>query len=112
MKILCASALILAFAASSGCKTQVAATVECKVSDGPKVECSILQTKGKAEIEVCWDFNVACANGSTLNATNHCGIVKDGGTKSVTIATSELVIEGNCEGDTTAEVVNVKLKAK
>ena len=111
MKLLCAIALSLSFVATTSCKTEVAATVECTAADGPVVECSIVQTKGKAAMEVCWDFNITCANGATLKASG-CGDVKDGGTTAVTIPTAEIAIEGACAGDTTAEVVNVKLQGK
>lgn len=111
MKLLCALALTLTLVATTGCKTEVAATVECKVAEGPTVDCSITQTKGTAAIEVCWDFNVKCANDATLTASS-CGNVEDGQTSKVMIPTTEITIEGACEGESAAEVVNVRLEAQ
>ena len=103
-------ALAITLAATTACKEQVEATVQCKVNEGPVVDCDITQTKGKAEVEVCWDFNVKCANDATLTANRTCGSVKDGETTPVNIPSDKIKLEGQCQGETTAEVVNIKLK--
>lgn len=104
-------ALAITLAATTACKEQVEATVQCKVNAGPVVDCDITQTKGKAEVEVCWDFKVKCANDATLEALGTCGSVKDGQTTAVNISGDKVKLEGECQGETTAEVVNIKLKA-
>lgn len=111
MKKLCV-AVVLAVCAA-GCKGQeVAATVTCEVTKAGTVDCSVQQTKGTAAIEVCWNFNVTCANGATLEAARSCGVVKDGQTTTTTIPADKLTIQGNCEGDMKAEVANMSWEAK
>ncbi len=98
--------------AGAGCGEKVAANVSCEVKKGPSVECSVKQTQGKSAIEVCWDFKASCANGATLQAARACAVVKDGGSASTTIPADKITITGSCQGQVTAEVANMKWKAK
>ena len=50
------------------CEEKVAATVECVTTAAPAVERDVTQTVGKSEMEVCWDFEVTCANGGVVKA--------------------------------------------
>ncbi len=97
----------------AGCKgEEVGANVSCKVTPDTTVECNVQQTKGKSAIEVCWDFHASCANGATLEAARACAVVKDGGSAKTTIPSDKITIKGSCEGQVTAEVANMKWKAK
>ena len=103
-----ASALL----ASTGCNQEVAATVNCKVGEGGAVNCTIAQTKGTAEIEVCWDFKVTCESGATLETSKACGTVKDGQTTSTTIPADNITVTGTCDKVKNAEVTNMSWSAK
>ena len=111
MKRFCAVAFLVF--AGFGCKgEQLAGTVNCKVTQGPAVECTVQQTQGKSALEVCWDFKASCPNGATLQAERTCAVVKDGGSTSTTIPTDKITLEGQCQGKVSAEVANIKWKAK
>ncbi len=84
----------------AGCKGEkVSAHVDCITTAAPAVECEVSQTKGKSEIDVCWDFAVTCANGAVVTAARTCQKVKDGGTAKVTIPADKLVGIDKCGGD-------------
>lgn len=109
------SATLLAMSSlvAFGCKgEEVRANVNCKVTPIATVKCIVEQSKGTSEVEVCWDFSVACASGATLKAERTCTKVKDGSTESVTVPKENITIEGTCEGDLTAELVNLTLNGK
>lgn len=114
MKLVIALAFtVSALAATTGCKgEEFSATVNCKVVEGGSVDCSIAQTQGKSEIEVCWEFKVACDSGATLEAPKTCARVKDGQTSSATIAAEKLTITGTCDKVKDAEVKNIAWSAK
>ena len=97
MKKYCLLALLL----GSGCGEDVSAHVDCITTAAPAVECDVKQTKGKSEIDVCWDFAVTCANGAVVKAPNTCQKVKDGGSAKVTIAADKLDGIDKCGGDKT-----------
>ncbi len=106
------SLLVIALAGASACKgTEVSAHVNCKVNEDTSVACTIEQTKGKAEIEVCWDFKVTCKNGATLEALGTCGNVKDGQTTELTIGADKVKMEGTCDSEPKAVIDNTKWKA-
>jgi hypothetical protein len=69
-------ALVVALA---GCE-QVKVHVNCETTAAPAIECTVQQTAGKSEVEVCWDFELTCANGNKVTAPRTCQKVKDGGT--------------------------------
>jgi hypothetical protein len=84
----------------AGCKSEkVSAHVDCVTTAAPAVECDVSQTKGKSEIDVCWDFAVTCANGAIVTAARTCQKVKDGGTAKVTIPADKLEGIDKCGGD-------------
>jgi hypothetical protein len=72
------------------------------------VKCTVTQTKGTSEMEVCWDFHVTCANAATLDA-HGCGKVEDKGTTNVTIPTDKIKVSGNCDGNPQAVVQNMTI---
>jgi hypothetical protein len=84
---------------AAGCGEDVSAHVDCITTAAPAVECDVKQTKGKSEIEVCWDFSVTCANGAVVKAPNTCQKVKDGATAKVTIPADKLDGIDKCGGD-------------
>ncbi len=94
---------------ATGCRQEVAASVVCKVAEGPIAECSITQTKGSAEFEVCWDFKVTCQNNATLEAAKTCAKVGDGKTVSATTPTDKIKISGPCDTVKTAVVNNMTI---
>lgn len=95
--------------ATSGCKKEVSALVNCEVTSGPAVECAVKQTKGTAKVEVCWDFRVTCASGATLEAERTCVNVKDGGATNVTIPAEKIKVTGACDGDKSAAIGNMTI---
>ncbi len=106
MKALWFASLILITA----CKgEEVAALVNCEVTAGPALECSIKQTKGRSEIDVCWDFSVTCANQATLEANHICQKLRDGAARNITVAADKLKITGRCEGEMKAAVTNMTI---
>jgi len=106
-------ALAIALVASTGCqKQQVLANVDCEVKAGPTVDCTIAETKGTAEVEVCWEFKVTCANGATLDAARTCAKVKDGQTSTATIPTDKIKVAGSCEGEKSASVTNLTINGE
>jgi hypothetical protein len=97
-----------------GCGEDVSAHVDCVTTAAPAVECDVKQTKGKSEIEVCWDFTVTCANGAVVRAANTCQKVKDGGTAKVTIPADKLDGVDQCGGDRppTGTLTNMTINGK
>lgn len=97
----------------AGCKgEEVAATVNCKVNEGPSIDCAVVQTKGKSEIEVCWDFFVDCPGGAKLEAERTCQKIKDGGARNVNIPAEKIKITGKCESDPKPQLVNMTINGK
>lgn len=87
----------------AGCKPErVMAKVNCEVvagsGDAPAVDCTVRQTQGTADIEVCWDFKVACDSGATLVAPHTCLHVANGATAKTTIPGDKLTLSGSCTG--------------
>ena len=108
MKLLVGFGLALA---AISCKQEVAASVVCKVVEGPAADCTVTQTKGDAELEVCWDFKVTCQNSATLDA-HGCAKVKDKGTVTHTIPGDKLKISGPCDTVKEATVSNMTIDGK
>jgi hypothetical protein len=105
--------LAIAFVAITGCKQeQVSTNVNCEVKSGPTVDCTIAETKGTADVEICWEFKVTCANGATLEAARTCAKVKDGQTSNATIPTEKIKSAGSCEGEKTAAVTNLTINGE
>jgi hypothetical protein len=63
----------------AGCTEEVNVAVNCITTDKPSVECDVEQTKGKAEVEACWDFQITCGNGAVVKAPNACQKIGGGG---------------------------------
>jgi hypothetical protein len=82
--------LALALILLTGCGENVAVSINCKTTAAPAVECELKQTKGKSEVEVCWDFSATCGNGAAVSAKHNCQKVKDGGTAQMTIPADKL----------------------
>lgn len=104
--------LVIGVLALAGCKEQVLAQVNCEVKAGPVVECTIAQTKGTAEVEVCWDFKVACDSGATLDAARTCAKVSGGKTSNATIPADKLKMTGSCTGEKKATITNMTLNGQ
>lgn len=100
--------LVLALG-SAGCRESVHATVACVTTDTNSADCSIKQTEGKSEVEVCWDFIVTCKNGEKVTAERTCAKVKDGGESKATIPADKLKNLDKCDGGNSAEVVNMTI---
>lgn len=98
--------------AATGCKQEVAASVQCKVVEGPAAECTVTQTKGDAEFEVCWDFKVTCQNNATLQAAKTCAKVGDGGTTMATTPKDKIAISGPCDTVKDAVVTNMTINGE
>jgi hypothetical protein len=111
-------ALLLSLAA---CKAEVSVGgedvkvhIDCETTATPAVECDVKQTKGKSEVEACWDFAVTCANGAVVTAARTCQKVKDGGTAHTTIAADKLTGLDKCggEGKPTGALTNMTINGK
>lgn len=83
----------------AACEEQVAVNVQCVTTGVPAVECDVVQTVGKGEVEACWDFAVTCANGSEVKAERTCQKVKDGATVKTVIPKEKLTGVDKCGGD-------------
>ncbi|HEY5952385.1 MAG TPA: hypothetical protein VIV40_43100, partial [Kofleriaceae bacterium] len=108
-----AAALLVALLA--GCKgEEVFVHVDCVTTAAPAIECEVKQTKGKSEVEVCWDFSVTCGNGAVVKAPNTCQKVKDGGTVKTTISADKLDGIDQCGGDKppTGSLTNMTINGK
>jgi len=107
-------ALLLLLAALPGCSEHVNVSVNCKTTAEPAVECVATQTQGKTEVEACWDFELTCANGAVVKATNVCAKVKDGGTANAKVTADKLTGLDKCQGDKppTGKLANMTLNGK
>jgi hypothetical protein len=95
----------LVFAAGA-CKEPVGAHVRCEVLDGLAAACTVKQTKGTAELDVCWDFKVTCHNEATYEPPRNCAKVKDGGSTIATTPKDKIVLRGpNGECDTVKSAI-------
>jgi hypothetical protein len=109
------AALLVALSFVAACKgEEVAVHVDCITTAAPAVECEVKQTKGKSEIEACWDISVTCANGGVVKAPHWCQKVKDGGTAKTTIPGDKLTGMDGCGGTgaPTAKLENLTLNGK
>jgi hypothetical protein len=92
-------ALLALVLLATGCGEKVNVSVHCITTAAPAVECDVKQTKGKSEVEVCWDFKATCANGAVVTAERTCQKVKDGATVKTTIPADKLDGVDKCAGD-------------
>jgi hypothetical protein len=76
MKLFAAGLGLLVIA---GCTERVNVTVNCLMT-AKGAECTLVQVKGKTEVEACWDFVVTCGNGGVVTADRACAKVGDGAT--------------------------------
>jgi len=104
---------LFAIALLAGCKEEVLVNVNCVTTAAPAVECDLKQTKGKAEVEACWDFVATCENGAVVKG-HGCGKVKDGGTSKATIPKEKLDGLDKCQGSKppTAKLENMTIDGK
>ena len=104
-------ACIVVLALASGCGEKVAANVSCVTVATPAVECEVTETKGKSEIEICWDFQATCENGVLVKAARTCQKVKGGGMAKAVIGADKLDGVDKCAGSTPpkAEVLNITI---
>lgn len=107
--------IVSAFLLLAACGENVNVAVECETKSGdsgPFVECTVKQTKGKGEVEACWDFKAACPNNVTVTALKNCAKVKGGGTTTMTIPTVNLAGVNECQGQPTVTLENLTLNGK
>lgn len=99
----------------AACGENVNVAVECETKNGdtgPVVECTVKQTKGKGEVEACWDFKANCPNNITVSSLKNCAKVKGGGTTVMTIPTVNLANVSECKGQPTVVLENLTLNGK
>jgi hypothetical protein len=103
------SAMLLA-----ACGEKVNVNVSCVTTADPAVECTLVQTKGKSLVKVCWDFTATCANGAVVTAPHICHTIKDGGTEKLTVHADSLTGIDKCAGSTppTAKLSNMTIDGK
>ena len=109
-----AAAVVALFTAAPACsKKQVGGSVNCEVQSREAVVCEVSETKGTDEIEVCWDFQIECGNGTIMNAPRSCQKVKDGGTEKMNIPTAQMTNVDKCGGPAPkATVSNLTINGK
>lgn len=122
MRILTGLLALGLLGAFGGCKAKVSLgggetvgiDVECETVAGPAVDCTIAETKGAADVEVCWDFVATCPNGTVVTAPRSCAKVKDGGRTPYRIPGDQLTNVAQCtgEGETRAAVANITVDGK
>jgi len=100
-----------ALLALAGCES-VNVKLDCVTTAGPTVNCDLIQTEGKSEVEVCWDFKVTCDNGTTVTPPRSCAKVKGGGTARYVIPKEKLAGAEKCDANPKATVSNVTLNGK
>jgi hypothetical protein len=71
--------ILLVVALLAGCSEEVNVSVNCITTTAPAVECDVEQTKGKTEVEACWDFEIKCGNGAVVKAPRACQKIGGGG---------------------------------
>lgn len=98
----------------TACKGEdVSVHVDCIVKSGPQIDCEVKQTKGKSEVEACWDISGSCPNGATLKAERKCQKVKDGGTVTATIPADKITLGGpTCDANPTMTLSNMTINGK
>ncbi len=98
----------------AGCSEEVYVSVSCEIVADPALICKAQQTKGKTEVEVCWDFVATCGNGVKVEAARACVKVKDGATVTHRTEKDKLTNLADCGGDTppTAVVANMTINGK
>jgi hypothetical protein len=113
-KVMGAALLAGALGLGAGCTEQVNVQIECITAEGPRVECTLKQVKGKSEVEACWDFSATCGNGAVVKAARTCHKIKGGGTEKVTIGADKLTGVDKCGGTTppTAKLENMTINGK
>jgi len=104
-----AAALVVLLA---GCSENVKAHVDCVTAVGPVANCDVVETEGKSEVEVCWDFTVTCKNGTKIEAKANCAKVSGGGTTKHVIPGDKLKGSEKCDGSPVAAVTNLTLNGK
>lgn len=104
----------LLLGAIGGCSEQVSVNVNCKSTAAPAVECDVVQSAGKSEVDVCWDFSVTCGNGGEVKAERTCHKIKDGGAAKVVIPADKLTGLDKCggEGAPVGKVANMTINDK
>jgi hypothetical protein len=109
-----ARGLLTVVAILFGCGEGAQVSVHCVTTAAPAVECDVTQTKGKAEVEACWDFEARCENGAVVKAARTCQKVKGGGTVRAIIAADELEGVDACAGSSppTATLSNLTLDGR
>jgi hypothetical protein len=105
--VFCAAAALLL----AGCEN-VRVQVNCETVAGPAVNCEVKQAEGKKEVEVCWDFQVVCNNGTKVSPPRSCAKVKDGGTTKYVISADKLAGAEKCDGGPKATVSNLTIDGK
>jgi hypothetical protein len=99
----------------AACGETINVNVECETKSGdsgPNVECTVKQTKGKGEVEACWDFKATCPNAVVVTALKNCQKVKGGGTETMIIPTEKLTNVNDCQGKPTVTLENLTLNGK
>ena len=95
----------------SGCES-IKVSVNCETVAGPAVDCDVKEIEGKKEVEVCWDFQVVCNNGTTVKPPRSCAKVKDGATTKFVIEKEHLEGAEKCDGGPKATVSNLTIDGK
>jgi hypothetical protein len=99
---------------SAGKGEDVKVSVNCATAADLAVDCELNQTAGTAEVEVCFDFSVTCANGAVVKAPRSCGAAAGGKISKLRIPGDKLVGMDKCGGDGAPKAVveNIVVKAK
>lgn len=88
--------LLLLALLAAGCTETVHTNVQCLPGeDGFK--CSITEDQGKADIEVCFDITLKCAEGAPIVGKHNCKHVSDGKTVELAVSNSNFPGADKCQ---------------
>jgi hypothetical protein len=104
--------IVVILGALAGCGERVKIDVECKSTPDSSLDCTLTETKGKAEAEACWDVSIKCKNGTVVSSPRSCTKVKDGGTAHYVIDKAKLTNLDKCDGGTTMTMENMTIDGK
>ncbi len=105
------AAVVVLIAVILGCKGAgpgAQATVVC-TGETAAVSCVVTHVAGNAAIDVCWDLQFDCANGTNVSGKNFCQTVQPKSTAEKRIPLSDLTNSAKCDKALASKVDNMKL---
>jgi hypothetical protein len=107
------AAVVVIIAVILGCKRGgpgAQATVLCTGETGA-VSCVVTHVAGNTAIDVCWDLQFDCANGTNVTGKNFCQTVQPKSTAEKRIPLTDLANSEKCDKANGSKVESMKLTA-